>query len=171
MDFVQTLHTLEESILFRNWKREHPSAYLVHFFFMTGDALQIGYYESQPEILTTFTISDNIMKKEDTEIFKEGNSISPLVMEQITFPLQEAIDTALHCQKEKYPQHPVSKQILFLQTINKQPTYNITFVTETFTLFHILIHATTGKILSEEMQPLSAFAHTVPTTNNNGGRA
>lgn len=154
MDFHQALEILEKSSVFRDWKKEHHAASLVHFFWMPPENLHIGYYETAPDMLTSFILSEKITKKEDTEIFKEQSSIPSLAMEKVTMKLSEALEKAAAQQKEKYPHDAVSKQIVFLQTIEEQPVYNITFVTETFKLLHIFIHATTGAILRETLQPL-----------------
>lgn len=163
MDFQQALEGLEKNSLFRDWRKEHCSAYLVHFFWMPPENIHIGYYEPAHDVLTSFILAEKITKKEETEIFKEQNSIPLLAMDLVKIKLQEALSFALHQQKEKYPHDAISKQILFLQTIDGQPAYNMTFITETFKFLHILIHATTGVIVREEMQPLFNLVNTIDT--------
>lgn len=154
MDFHQALEMLEKSSVFRDWKKEHSAASLVHFFWMPPESVHIGYYEPAQDILTSFILSEKIMKKEDTEIFKEQGSIPPLAMEKVTIKLSEALEKAAAQQKEKYSHDAVSKQIVFLQTIDAQPVYNMTLITETFKFLHLFIHATTGAIVRETIQPL-----------------
>lgn len=163
MNFHQALEKLEKSSVFCDWKKDHQSAYLVHFFWMPPENLHIGYYETARDLLTSFILSEKITKKEDTEIFKEQSSIPLLAMEKVTIKLSEVLEKATAQQKEKYSQDTISKQIVFLQTVDGQPVYNITFVTETFKFLHILIHATTGAVLRETMQPLFNLVNTIDT--------
>ncbi len=175
MDFVQKLQTLEESILFRNWKQEHPTAYLVHFFAMTDAPLQIGYYEPEQDVITSFLMSSIISLEPASDVFKEEGVLPELVLSSDLISFDAAREKALSLQKEKYLQQIPQKEIILLQMIAAVPTYTITFVTQAFALLTVRISGRDGTILSDScssVMDLASFSSKHPEKSlKHGGRA
>jgi hypothetical protein len=158
MDLRENLRALEESALFQNWKHEHPTAYLVHFFAMTGDDLHIGYYEPEHDTITSFRVGSTISSEEPADVFKEAAVLPKLLFSSVAICFDDAREKALSLQKEKYPQHISPKEIILLQTIAAVPTYTITFVTQAFALLTMRISGIDGAILSDSCSSVMDLA-------------
>jgi uncharacterized membrane protein YkoI len=148
---MKEVECVEQSALFKEWKKQYPDSYLVHFFVM-NDKIQIGYYDKKSDTITTFLLGDEITKTVDAEIFKEHKTIPPLNLNNVSISLHKAKEIVKNLMK-KYPD-PITKEITILQTIEKEPVYNMTFITSTFKMLNIKLNAKTGELLKEEMQSL-----------------
>ncbi|PIN79403.1 hypothetical protein COV16_04400 [Candidatus Woesearchaeota archaeon CG10_big_fil_rev_8_21_14_0_10_34_8] len=161
MDLAKKLNTLESSSIFKEWEKEHPDAYMVHFFFMTGLDVQIGYYEESTDTITAFNMADKITKNPQSEVFKENNVVDKLDLNLVKISFEEVMDKAVALQKEKYNADTPTKDIVILQMINNKAVYNITFVTQTFKLINVRINAEDGELISESIKPLMDLAASV----------
>lgn len=148
---MKEVESLEQSALFKEWKKQHSDSYLVHFFCM-NDQMQIGYYEKKADAITTFRLGKEITKTVDTEIFREQKVIPPLNLKEVHISLEKAKEIVKQLLK-KY-QDSVTKEIIVLHTIEKEPVYNMTYMTATFKMLNVKINARNGEILKEEMQSL-----------------
>jgi hypothetical protein len=159
------LHTkfeeLQQSPVFNAWKGGHEGAYLVHFFYMSGMPLQIGFYESKEDVITTFTLGETITQEPPSKVFKQDKSIAALDFATIVISFEEALEKAICLQKEKYSADVPTKEIVLLQVIDSHMVYNITFVTQSFHLLRVQIDAKTGVILEESKKPLMDLAASV----------
>jgi uncharacterized membrane protein YkoI len=153
---MKEIETVEKSSLFNQWKKQHPDSYLVHFFCM-NEQIQIGYYEKKADTITTFILGKEITQTVDTEIFKQHKVIPALNLNDVQISLQKAKEIVKQLLK-KYPD-PVTKEIIVLQTLEKEPVYNITLITATFKMLNVKIHAKNGEILKEEMQSLMQWCN------------
>jgi len=153
---MKEVESVEQSSLFKEWKKQHADSYIVHFFSM-NDQTQIGYYEKKSDAITTFVVGNEITKTVDTEIFREHKIIPPLNMKEVHISLQKAKEIVQKLMK-KYPD-PVTKEIIVLQTIETEPVYNMTCITATFKMLNVKINAKNGEILKEEMQSLMQWCN------------
>jgi uncharacterized membrane protein YkoI len=161
MDLGIKLTDLEASQVFMVWKRNHPGSYLVHFFFMTGLDVQIGYYEKETDAITTFVVAEEVIQNPSSEVFKESQTVASLDFALVKVSFEEAMETAVAVQKEKYSADVPTKDIVVLQTIDGKTLYNVTFVTQSFHLLNIRIDAITGSVLSDTKKPLMDLAASV----------
>ncbi len=153
---MKEVECIEQSKLFQQWKKQHPDSYLVHFFCMNNQ-MQTGYYEKKTDAITTFFLGKEIINKVDTEIFREHKVIPPLNLKEVHISLQKAKEIVKQLLK-KYPD-PVTKEIIVLQNLKKEPVYNMTFITATFKMLNVKISAKNGEILKEEMQSLMQWCN------------
>jgi uncharacterized membrane protein YkoI len=161
MDLHKKLMQLKTDFSFVAWKHNHPNAYLVHFFFMTGLDLQIGYYEKESDTITTFTIADKVVQNPSSDVFKEEQTVSVLDFAQTKVSFEEAMEIAVALQKEKYGADIPTKDIVVLQTIGERALYNVTFITQSFHLLNIRIDASSGEVVSDTKKPLMDLAASV----------
>ncbi len=153
---MKEIEAVEKSSLFIDWKKQHPDSYCVHMFCM-NEQTQVGYYEKKTDTMTTFILGKDITLQEDKEIFKKHKTIPPLNLAQVKISLEEAKNIVKKILK-KYPDS-ITKEIIVLQTIEKEPAYNMTFITATFKMLNVKINAENGQILKEEMQSLMQWCN------------
>ncbi len=163
MDLKEKLVQLVGDVVFKTWKCTHQTAYLVHFFYMTGLDIQIGYYEPEEDAITTFMIcgTNTIHKNLSSDVFKEEKSVAKLFFDYVQLSFEDAMEKAVKLQKKKFQTDKPTKEIVLLQTINDKPVYNITFVTETFFLLNIRLDAHDGTLLEYNKKPLMDLANTI----------
>lgn len=151
MDFTSAYADLKNSPQFRVWKDAHPQAYLAHFLAQLDNDLQpapwnIGFYDPQPDRITTFVMRDPITIVPDEEVFKKESSISELHLSGVALTSAAALEKAKAVQRQHYPHHLPMKGLLVLQNL-AQPTWNVTFITSTFAALNIKISAAAGELL------------------------
>ncbi len=151
MNIEEAKNTLENSEAYKSWDK--GDNYLCHVFLMTDKlhTIQFGYYSPEKDLITSFLIGqDKVEKEPESKAFKKPEAkIEPLNLEEVEFDIIEAIDIAEKLRKEKYPAFGVLKKIIVIQTI-KEPTYNITLVTNSFETLNIKINAKNKEIISDQ---------------------
>ncbi len=167
MDMKQVKQDVEKQSYFQQWKQQHQTAYLAHFFITSESEVQVGYYVAQTDTIWTFTPGQELIT-EDKEIFKEQKTIAELDLSTVHFSLNEAQERALQFQKEKYLGDPISKQIIVLQNREEKTIYNMTLITLTFKMLNLRIDATNGVIIYEKMQPIMDFVQTIEGKKKEG---
>jgi hypothetical protein len=157
MEPFDEIEKLEASDVFKEWKKENRDAYLTHAFIMIDPNIkqewQIGYYTESNDKITTFDISEKIIKNPPAEAFKKEGAISKLDIEKVKVPFEKAAETADIIQKQKYSRCAATNKIIILQTITKQ-VWNITYVSVTMETLNIKIDAETGEVISDSMKSL-----------------
>jgi hypothetical protein len=149
----EIIKKIESSVLYKDWKKQHPQSYLVHIFCM-NDAVTVGYYEKKSDTITSFTES---AKTVSDEIFREHTAIPELRREEVSLSLDEAKKVAEEILKKN--KETATKQIIVLQTINNMPVYNMTCITASFKMLHVQINAKNSEILKEDMQSLMQWCN------------
>lgn len=167
MDLKQIQAGLEKQPIFEQWKKQHPAAYLAHFFITSENEVQVGYYEEQADTIWTFTPGQELLT-EDKEIFKEQKTIPKLELSDVNISVTQVQQKAIEFQKEKYPGDPISKQIIVLQTLENTAMYNMTLITLTFKMLNLRINAATGAVISEKMHPIMNFVQTLEGKKKQG---
>jgi len=74
MKILDVLEQLEESQLFKDWKKDNDTDYLANMFkFIQNEDTpwQVGYYNKETDLITTFNVSDEITKNDASEVFKK----------------------------------------------------------------------------------------------------
>jgi hypothetical protein len=162
MELTQVLSRLEKSKEYFDWHKNHAKAFLAHAFVMLDepnkDAWQLGYYDEQKNLMTTFIINKEVEAIPDQEIMQTGQKILELKTEQVKTPITEALALAEKTRMQNYPQEQAAKSFFIIQNSEEYgATYNITFFTATFKTINIKISAVDGKILHHSIQALVQF--------------
>jgi hypothetical protein len=156
MDYGHAYRELTASKLFRQWQKEHPRAYLSHFYsslsndFSTG-TWEIGFYHPDHDKITVFVIADNIEMKPESEVFKSQGTVEELDIQRVAIGQQDALAIVQHIHAEKYPNEHLLKGFLILQQFHHQLMWNISFVTQRMTILNVKIDAITGSIIADNV--------------------
>ncbi len=158
MDIHELLEKVHNSNEFKQYQKKNPNAYLVHLFFMTGNGIDVGYYNAETDLLAAFNTKDEVKKVVEEKPFKQSTTIHELDLKKVKLNFDDAFDIAIQCQKEKYKNEQVNKEIVILQELDDCGLiYNITFITESFKTLNIKIDAQTKDIVSQNLAPLIGF--------------
>ena len=144
----EILEKIESSKEFNTWNK--TSYYLAYMFTSNKEEWQIGYYNKESEKMTTFKISETIVKLPESDVFKEKKTVKKLNLNKVKIDFKEAINRCKEEHKKLYPMSAVSKQIIILQHLKEGQVWNITSFTTTMNTINIKIDSSTGKILSKE---------------------
>ena len=155
MKYKETIKNVEESNEFKEFKKQHPGAYLIHVFMMDGTNTQIGYYLKENKHIVTFEISDAGIKAEEAKPFqREEHDISALEVDKVTLDFDEAKEIALKAKEENYKGEIVNKEIMILQNIPEGQIYNITFITASFKTLNVKVNAETKEVIEHNLATL-----------------
>lgn len=158
MKFKQAFEKLQKSKEFIDWKKNHESSYVSYGFLMKDSKVkkewQIGYYNPSKDTITTFSISSKITTNPESQIFKDKKKVNKLDVEKVKIDMDKALEKSKKLQKEKYPQHMPSKEIVILQNLDFGQVWNITYVTQTFKTLNIKVDSSSGQILKYELMDL-----------------
>lgn len=159
LSIKEAVNGLESNDRFQAWKEENSNTYLCHCMQMMNeadDSWYLGYYNKTDDKITTFIISATALSKESTEkVFKEpGKTVEELKIDQINISYKDALDLAKETCTKNYPTDLPSKNIVIVQTLEKTPTFNITFVTLAMSTVNIKINAETKELISHKKTSL-----------------
>ncbi len=155
MNFRQALEKLEESKVFKDWKKDNPGAYLAHGFFMASEDVQpewqIGYYDKKKNKISAFCVSSDVTCNPESEPFTDKDTVAELDMSKLKISYEQAREKAESIQKSKYRAHTPMKKIFIVQNLAVGQVWNITYVTQTFNTLNIKIGTEDGEVLSDEL--------------------
>jgi len=114
---------------------------------------QIGYYNEKKDKITTFDVSDKIIRNPEAEAFKKDGAIKKLSLENVKVSFEKVVEIADVIQKQKYSRCSTSNRIIILQTLDRQ-IWNITYVSATMETLNIKVDAETGEVISDSMASL-----------------
>ncbi|MBT6041679.1 hypothetical protein HOH15_07125 [Candidatus Woesearchaeota archaeon] len=155
MKCEETIKKVEESNEFKEFKKQHPNAYLIHVFMMDAANTQVGYYLKENKHIITFEISDAGIRAEEAKPFqKEEHDIVALDLDKIKVDFDEAKEIAVKTKEENYKGEIINKSILILQNISEGQIYNVTFITASFKTLNIKINAETKQIIDHNLATL-----------------
>ena len=156
MDFKDAHEKLLISSAFTEWEKKNKKSYLVHFFAELDQRLmplnwEVGYYDADRDLITTFAVNDTIRIEPEAQVFKEKNTIDQLDIVLTGLSSEDALHKAREFQMDKYKQHPPMRGMIVLQHIAEGPVWNITFVTQTFCALNIKIDSRNGAVASHQL--------------------
>ncbi len=153
----QLIKKIEDSGVFKEWRKENREYYLVHAFLMIDPSIkqewQIGYYSKKKDKIVTFCVNENITKNPEEEVFKKSGIVKKLDLKKVKIPYEKALNIAERFQKEHYPAHKTEKKIIILQNLNEE-LWNLTFISKAFSTLNMKISAENGKIISHNLTNL-----------------
>jgi len=151
MNVHQAIELIESSPKFKSFFFDNKDYYLVHCFVMFENEKrgewQAGYYSRKTDKVVVFTAGEEVTKSPEEEVFKKGGVVEPLDASLVKVSLDEALSKAEGVREEKHSAEKVTKRIVILQTIDGEPTWNITLVTHAFSLINVRVHAGSGEVL------------------------
>jgi len=161
MEIKEILKKIEESDIFKDWKKDNPQAELAHVFASVEEEkeeFEVGYYNKETNKITSFSSGDTIQKMPESEIFKkENDKLKLLDLAKINITFKEASEKAEELQKEKYPVESAVKKFIVLQNLDVGQVYNITYVTKTLKTLNIKIDSNKGDVISDELISIVQF--------------
>jgi len=158
-EFKEALKILEESEVFKKWKKENPEAYLSYGFFVVDDTdfkWKIGYYHGDK--ITSFVVGDKIEIGEDEDVFqKEKKRVEGIVLDNLKLDIAEAVAIANQVQQEEYSAELPRKIIAIIQNLDKEQIWNVTFLTQSFKTLNIKIKSDNGEVTEKKLDALFQF--------------
>lgn len=165
MKFSEAYNSLQKDPVFLDWQIDNPEHYMAHGFIMLGGQVvpewQIGYYNKREDRIIVFTIGDAVTMNPPSEVFKKDSGVRELVLDGV-YDSEEALAAAEKVRKEKYKGHEPIKTIMLLQHLKQGQVWNITFVTQTFSVCNIKLEAETLTVLSDSCDSLLGWGSAVP---------
>ncbi len=160
MNVFQAIEYVEDSEEFKKFKGKNPDYYLVHAFCAINKPEDkkewlIGYYDKNKDRIVSFTAGEEIKKSEEEEAFKKEGIVEELELKKVKISLEEAIKKAMKAHEKEHKAETITKTIIILQSINKKTIWNITLVTQAFTIINVKVNAETGEETIEKSSVLN----------------
>ncbi len=165
MTFKRMVEKIEESEVFKDWKKNNKKSYLANVFIMF-DSMNKGiwnasYYNPETDKITSIVIDENnkvSIQATDDVFKKEDTLVKPLDMDKVNIHFDEAIEIAEKLKEEEYQGEPTQKNIVLLQDIEGHGlVWNLTFITAAYNTINVKIDASDGKIKKHQISSLLAY--------------
>ena len=158
----ELLEQLHKDSLFKQWQKQHPKAYLTHFFaqidgmFTQLSPWEIGFFNLTTNKITIFIQENNawIIKPEDDVFKKEADHVEELRLEQVKLWLDEAKGLFLEQLPQLFPAEAFGNGFIILQMWPKKAVWNATLITRTVKFANLKIDAETGKVSDHQLVDL-----------------
>lgn len=154
-DFAEIHEKLVKSDAYNKFQEENKEYYLAHGFvqldrkYNATKDWQVGFYSKKNDNLAIFETNPPKFASFD-DAFKDGGVISELKYDSEKFlTTNECLNKAKNLLEEKYKGEIIMNIIVILQTIDKNPAYNLTFITQAFSMITIHVNAISGEIIKE----------------------
>ena len=159
MLILNSIKTLENSDLFKEWKKKHAKCYICSAFLILNEVNenpQIDYYDSNKDRITSFTVAKEIKITKNEKIFKEKeHKIKELDLDKVKISLEKALEMVENLLKNKYKE-TAHKKIIVLQNLDKQ-IWNITSLSNSLNVLNVRIDTTDGNIIEEKLSSILSF--------------
>jgi len=144
---------VEKSLIYIEWKKTRPDAFLSSIFTMLGKGpnWSLNYFNPKTQKMSTFTLTDPIDLATGQEIVGAGEPPKPIKLDSELLDPDKIIDAATAELNAKYMQHSVTKGMAALQVIDGVQLWNVTFFTSLLKAINIRVEQDSGKIISSEI--------------------
>jgi len=156
----EVVKKVESSKAFKSFKKEHQDYFLAHCFAMLVEGekekdikWELGYYSEKADKIVVFEIMPKVNMRPEEDAFKKEGTIKKLDIKKVKINLAKALKICDELTNKKYPNRSITKKIIILQNLEKE-MYNITLVTLSFDILNVRVDASTGKILSDNIQSI-----------------
>jgi hypothetical protein len=143
--------------IFQDWRKQHPSAFLSHFFaalqpnLELKDAWELGYFDPQNEKMTVFVANNGFeIKPEDSVFSKDKPQVEELDLSKLHLDFQQAKNVYSE-NKQLFSTQQLGGGFVVLQVLAQQPVWNFTFISKSLQFCNLKIDAITGKLISHEI--------------------
>jgi hypothetical protein len=151
MNVHQAIAYVEKSNLYQKFKKDNPHYYLAHGFCTFEKEKQsswnIGYYSKKTKKITSFVADGEVVQLPADEAFRKEGHVAQLNEKDILVDLNIALEQAEQYRVEHHRAEDVMKTIILVQYIDDEPTWNITLITNIFSLINVRTSAKSGKLL------------------------
>lgn len=166
MTFQQTLSTIESSVVFKNFIKEHPNAELVAGFFIldllnNNNQRSLDYKVNSKIFTFSLNETNEITFKED-KVIEDSNlpklqKISP----NIRIDLNEIPSIAEKTALDNGVKSNFQKIIAVLQIHKEQQVWNLTCILDSFVILNILIDSDTSHVIKFSRKSMADFVRRV----------
>jgi len=148
---------LKQDQLFQDWKKNHSSAILSHFFCPLTSELKvkenwdIGFYDKGK--ITVFSLIENgfAIKPED-DVFKDPQEeVEFLDMNKIKISIDDAAAKYDEAAEDKFSHEILGDGFLIIQTLHGKVLWNFTFISKSLKFANVKVDASTGEIISSDL--------------------
>jgi len=160
MNLKQIVKNVESSKAFKQFIKAHPDYFLAHCFAMLVEGekekdikWELGYYSEKTDKVVVFETEPKINMRPEEDAFKKEGTIKKFDISKIKINISKALKICGELVDKKYPNRSITKKIIIMQNLEKE-IYNITLVTLSFDILNIRIDASTGEILSDNIQSI-----------------
>ncbi len=144
--FKEFLQELKDNENFKQFKEKHQLAYNTSFC-VISEQLFAYFYDTNTDKITSFTKqNDEIVSQEDEVFRKEKHEIKELQLDKVKIDFKQIEEL----MKQKLKQEPAKKIIILQQ--EKNPYWNITYLTKNAEIINIKIDAITEEIIDETIE-------------------
>ena len=173
MALKEVVKKVENSKSFKSFIKSHPDYFLAHCFAMVDQSpskdkkdkekekdkdikWELGYYSEKTDKVVVFETLPKINMRPEEEAFKKEGTIKKLDIKKIKINIARVLKICTELVDRKYPNRSITKKIIILQNLEKE-IYNITLVTLSFDILNIRIDATSGEVLSDNIQSIMSL--------------
>jgi hypothetical protein len=150
MNITETIEEFEQTEKFQSFQNDNDH-YLVHAFTMhegSWDDWQLGYYSKEKDKVVVFELGETVTRQPEDDVLKEEGTVAELAIDAVEVQPDDALDTVQGVKDDDYPHETVGKTILILQDQGDGPVYNVTLVTDQFSLINVKVNAISGDVKS-----------------------
>jgi hypothetical protein len=155
-NFRDVYARLQDTVAYTTFKKEKPEYVLAHGFLQldanakVSKPWHVGFYSPKQDDLAIFTSPDFGLSFD--KAFKDGGTIAPLQWMESFKTTEEVFAVVREQLKNAHPQELPFTYLFILQTIDAQPRYNVTVVTQSFKMLNFLIDPLTATVVKETAQ-------------------
>nr|MBI4156327.1 hypothetical protein [Candidatus Woesearchaeota archaeon] len=143
----------------KEFKKLNKNSYLSSCFLMDDkDAFwQINFYNPNEDNIMIFICKEKIEVKGPEKVLKErGSKVEKLDLTKVKINFDKAIKKIVEFKFKKYKNINIDKTFIILQTIDKKPLWNISYLTQG-KILNIRLDAVSGKILGHRLEQIIKF--------------
>jgi hypothetical protein len=152
MNVQQAIEYVQTSEKYQSFSKEQPEYYLAHCFCTIDkqgkSPWQIGYYSKKTQKIVSFTADEAIIQHDEDDAFRKEGHVPKLEEKEVSISVEEALAKADAYKEAHHPAEDVTKRIIILQSMKGAPVWNITLITNIFSLINMHVHADTAEVLS-----------------------
>jgi hypothetical protein len=161
MILLSLLDSLQNSLAFTSWKKEHDNSFVSHFFIPINSTFEqkgeweIGYYIIDTKKVTTFILEKEkwILKSSDQLVANTGKEdVTKLDTSTVKISFEDAMIKVKDLIEKEFPGHLgiLGEGFCILQQYKGTVLWNVSFITQKMTMINIKISAVTGEFFSKD---------------------
>lgn len=156
MFFLNAFEKLNESEVFKKWKKTNKDSYLSIgcIVFENDFSLPwlLGYYNKKNNKISSFIVDEHLIKLDnEDDVYQEPNSeVLPLNVSKVKIDIQQIMDSVDKLKSEKYKKELVIKYMFVVQNITEfGNVWNATLFTKALNAINFKFNSESGKLLCE----------------------
>lgn len=149
------LQSLSGNTTFKDWKKQHHTVYLSHFFCpLTTEGnpksgWEIGYFNPDNKKITIFQQEEAdkfIIKAEDDVFKKPTDEVEELDMKKVALTFAEGFSLFKENLPVLFPAEKIGEGFVILQTLSKKTNWNFTYISTSIKFLNIKLNAQNGEV-------------------------